>query len=84
VAPAECAALHKAWADGDLATFAALRDRLLPLHAALFVETSPGPVKYAVSLLGKCQAHTRLPLVPIKETTCVAVEAAMRKVGVLA
>jgi len=84
VAPAECAALHKAWADGDLATFAALRDRLLPLHAALFLETSPGPVKYAASLLGKCHARTRLPLVPIKETTCVAVEAAMRKVGVLA
>jgi 4-hydroxy-tetrahydrodipicolinate synthase len=83
VAPALCAALHRAWAEGDLATFAALRDRLLPLHAALFVESSPGPVKYAVSLLGKGAAATRLPLVPIAETTRVAVEAAMRKVGVL-
>ncbi|SDE69617.1 4-hydroxy-tetrahydrodipicolinate synthase [Rhodospira trueperi] len=83
VAPAQCAALHRAWAEGDLATFAALRDRMLPLHAALFKETSPGPVKYAASLLGRCSPATRLPLVPIAETTRVVVEAAMRKVGVL-
>ncbi|MBB4284766.1 4-hydroxy-tetrahydrodipicolinate synthase [Roseospira goensis] len=83
VAPAQCAALHRAWRDGDLATFAAMRDRLMPLHAALFAETSPGPVKYAAALLGKSSPATRLPLVPVAEQTKVVVEAAMRTVGLL-
>jgi len=83
VAPALCADLHKAWRAGDLATFSALRDRLMPLHAAMFVETSPGPVKVAASMLGKCSAATRLPMVPVMESTRVVVEAAMRKVGIL-
>ncbi|KAA5606810.1 4-hydroxy-tetrahydrodipicolinate synthase [Roseospira marina] len=84
VAPALCAQLHKAWRDGDLATFAAVRDRLMPLHAAMFVETSPGPVKYAVSLLGRGSAAMRLPMVPIAESSRVLVEAAMRTAGLLA
>ena len=36
----------------------AIQDRLVPLHDALFSETSPGPVKYAASLLG---SHGALP-----------------------
>ncbi|MBY0432453.1 MAG: 4-hydroxy-tetrahydrodipicolinate synthase, partial [Rhodospirillales bacterium] len=50
IAPKLCADLHNAWNAGDLATCFALRDKLLPLHEAMFVETSPGPVKYAASL----------------------------------
>ncbi len=83
VAPALCARLHRAWRDGDLATFAVLRDRLAPLHAALFVESSPGPVKYAASLLGKCGPFTRLPLVEVAPSTRASVDMAMRQVGLL-
>lgn len=83
VAPAACAALHKAWRERDLDTFARMRDMLAPLHAALFVETSPGPVKYAASLLGKASADTRLPLVPIAESSRATVELAMRSLGLL-
>lgn len=84
VAPALCAQLHKAWRDRDLDTFAAVRDRLAPLHAALFVESSPGPVKYAASLLGKCSAKTRLPLVTVSAATREAVDKAMHQVGLIA
>lgn len=83
VAPVQCAQLHKAWQDGDLGTFAALRDRLMPLHDALFVETSPGPVKYGVSLLGRAAAETRLPLAPVGAQTQERVAEAMRSVGIL-
>ena len=83
VAPALCAQLHAAWRAGDMATFTTLRDRLMPLHQVLFTETSPGPVKYALSLLGKCAPTTRLPLVPVTDSTRAAVEAVMRQVGVL-
>ena len=41
---------------GDFKTALALQDRLMPLHEVLFVETNPGPVKYAVSRLGMADA----------------------------
>jgi len=84
VAPRLCARLHAAWQAGDLATVVALRDRLMPIHTALFVETSPGPVKYACSLLGKCTPELRLPLVEPTERTREQVRAAMVAAGVLA
>ncbi|HEY0832790.1 MAG TPA: 4-hydroxy-tetrahydrodipicolinate synthase [Azospirillum sp.] len=83
VAPRLCAQMQKAWRDGDLATCFHIRDQLMPLHNALFVETSPGPVKYAASLLGKCGDEVRLPLVPVGESTRQTVRDAMTAAGVL-
>jgi 4-hydroxy-tetrahydrodipicolinate synthase len=83
VAPALCARMHRAWRDGDLAGMADARDRLMPLHHALFAETSPAPVKYAASLLGKCAEDVRLPLVPCGERTRELVRGALRHAGVL-
>lgn len=62
VVPAMCAELHRAWQDSDLANFAMLRDRLDPLHAALFQESNPIPLKAALHALGLCQDTMRLPL----------------------
>jgi 4-hydroxy-tetrahydrodipicolinate synthase len=62
VAPALCALLHRAWDNGDLGRFAALRDLLDPLHAALFVESNPVPVKAALASIGLCSGAVRLPL----------------------
>ena len=59
-------------------------DRLMPLHGALFNETSPGPVKYAASLLGLCLADTRLPLAEISEATKSRVRAALGGARLLA
>ena len=83
VAPRLCSDMHKAWRDRDLDEFAEIRDRLAPLHAALFCESSPGPVKYACSVLEKCRPDTRLPLAPIAESSRRTVEDAMRASGVL-
>lgn len=83
VAPAQCAALHLAWQAGDLATVARLRDQLLPLHQAMFVETSPAPVKYAACLLGLCADELRLPMLPLSEGNRSVVREAMVKAGVL-
>ncbi len=60
-----------------------LHDRLAPLHEAMFVEASPGPVKYGASLLGKCSADTRLPICEIAESSKQAVRKAMTDVGLL-
>ncbi|MEX1205883.1 MAG: 4-hydroxy-tetrahydrodipicolinate synthase [Dongiaceae bacterium] len=83
VAPRLCAELHAAWAARELDKVAALNERLTPLHRALFVESSPGPVKYAVSLLGRCAAEQRLPLCEVAETTKQRVRAAMQSAGLL-
>jgi len=83
VAPRICADLHNAWAAGDFAKVWDLRDRLMPLHEAMFCEPNPAPAKYAMSLLGRGLADCRLPLAPLSEESKAKVEAAMRKVGLL-
>ena len=83
IAPRLCAEFQNACLEGDFKAALALQDRLMPLHDALFVETSPGPVKYAASRLGLCSSETRLPLVPVSEATRKAVDAALAAVGLL-
>jgi 4-hydroxy-tetrahydrodipicolinate synthase len=83
VAPRLCSEIHLAWQEGRVADAIGLQDRLLPLHDAMFAETSPGPVKYAASLLGLTAPHCRLPLAPVAEATAARVRAAMAEVGLL-
>jgi 4-hydroxy-tetrahydrodipicolinate synthase len=83
VAPRLCAELQAATLKGDYNAALALQDRLMPLHHAMFVESSPGPVKYGVSLLGHCLPDARLPLIPVVESTRKAVRAAMVHAGLL-
>jgi 4-hydroxy-tetrahydrodipicolinate synthase len=83
VAPRLCAEMHKAWREGKLEEAMAIQERLLPLHDALFCETSPGPVKYAASLLAKSTDHCRLPLAPVGDASKARVREAMVSVGLL-
>ena len=83
VAPRQCAEMQDAWARGDAKGALAIHRRLTPLHRALFLETSPAPVKYAVAKLGRCAPEVRLPLVPPKAPTRAAVDAAMVGAGLI-
>lgn len=83
VAPRLCAELHEAWQGGDLESVQTINDRLMPLHEALFAETSPAPVKYAASLLGKCRNIVRQPLVEVSEQTEARVRTAMAHAGLI-
>jgi len=83
VAPRTMADMHEAWQGGNVKAAQAINARLMPLHEALFVETSPAPVKYAASLLGKCTADVRLPMVEPRDSTKDRVQTAMRAAGVL-
>ncbi len=83
VAPKLCSQFQSACLKGDFATALEIQDRLAPLHDALFCETSPAPVKYAVSQLGLCQPEARLPLAPCSEGAKKQVDAAMRHAGLL-
>jgi len=83
VAPRLCADFQNACLKGDFKTALALQDKLMPLFDAMFVETNPGPVKYAVSRLGLCTPESRLPMVPVSDEAKRIIDAAMIKVGLL-
>jgi 4-hydroxy-tetrahydrodipicolinate synthase len=83
IAPDQCVRLYEAWESGDWETFSEIRDRLAPLHKALFCETSPAPVKYAASALGLCTDEVRLPLMPATEKARETVDSAMEFAGVV-
>jgi 4-hydroxy-tetrahydrodipicolinate synthase len=69
IAPKLCSELQKAWREKDIQKAQEFNLKLAKLHNSLFVESSPGPVKYAASLIGLCNSETRLPLVEITEKT---------------
>ena len=69
VVPRFCADLHNAWIDHDIKKSQEINLKLAKLHDALFIESSPGPVKYAAELLNLCSSETRMPLVEIQNST---------------
>ena len=69
VAPKLCAEMHHAWRSNNINKAQEINLKLAKLHNSLFLESSPGPVKYAASLLGLCSSETRLPLVDINDNT---------------
>jgi 4-hydroxy-tetrahydrodipicolinate synthase len=62
---------------GDVARAMKIQLQLLPLHKALFVESNPIPVKWAVARMGHCGPALRLPLTPLTPTSQPAVERAL-------
>ena len=77
IAPRLLSDMHASWWAGDIAAAQTIHQKLLPVHEAMFCEASPGPVKYAASLLGICSAETRLPLCEIAESNKLRVKDAL-------
>lgn len=84
IAPDMCAQMHNAWMEGKKEEARAINDKLMPLHKALFCETSPAPVKYGLSRLGLCADEVRLPLVPASPAARKEMDRALIKTGVCA
>jgi len=61
----------------------ALHYRLLPLMEGNFVESSPGPVKAAMAMMGLLEENLRLPLVPVQEKTRTRMREILIEVGLL-
>ena len=83
VAPKLCSELHEAWVKQDTKTLEEIDAGLQSLHKAMFCETSPGPGKFALSLLGHCLPDMRLPLVEIAEESKQIVKDDMIKAGLI-
>ena len=70
-------------AAGDSAKAAQLDEKLTLLHADLFIEPNPIPVKWALHRMGRIPEGIRLPLVPLESSRYSRVETALRAAGVL-
>lgn len=84
VAPKLCSEFQAACLAGNFKRALELQDVLMPLHDALFVETNPAPVKYAVWRLGLIESpECRLPLAPLMDSTKKTVDAALAHAGLI-
>lgn len=82
VVPAQMAELCRLASAGEHDAAKAIDDRLQPLNTALFVESNPIPVKWAVSRMGMIAPHIRLPLTDFSEQYHEQMLAAMSGAGV--
>ena len=84
VAPRLCAEFEAACAGGDWTRALELQDRLYPLHDAMFSDTSPGPVKYALSRVRPdMPGEVRLPITWPSEASRAAVDRALEIAGLI-
>lgn len=84
VAPALCAQFQAACADNDLVEARRLNDLLYPLHYAMFSDSSPGPVKYALTRVFEGTTdEVRLPLVRCSDEAREKVDAALAHAGLV-
>ena len=84
VAPRACADFQRACAEGRWGDALTLQDTLFPLHAALFSDASPGPVKYALTRVREdFPGELRLPMTPANAASRAMVDAALRVAGLV-
>ena len=82
VAPAIYAEFHNLMMAKDFVAAQVINQKLHRLHQDLFIDPSPAPTKYALSLTGRMETDVRLPITPCRESTKDAVRAAMARAGV--
>jgi 4-hydroxy-tetrahydrodipicolinate synthase len=84
IAPALCAEMQQASLKGDYAAALKVQDRLVPLHAATFLEPGLAGAKHGLKLLGRlANDGVRLPLLPVTPKASEAIRAAMVHAGLL-
>ncbi len=83
IAPKLCSDFHSLCMDKNFYEASLINDKLMPLHRALFLESSPGPVKYAASKLDICSEEVRLPVTKINNDTKKIIDNALRHASLI-
>jgi 4-hydroxy-tetrahydrodipicolinate synthase len=81
--PAEMAQLSEACLRGDFTAAREIHARYLPLMEVNFIESSPGPVKAAMAMMGLIEPYYRLPMVPPRTESRAKIEKVLNKVGLV-
>lgn len=82
--PAEFGELARAAVGGDFARARELQRKYQSLMEMNFIETSPGPVKFAMARMGLLEPVWRLPVVPPQEASQRKIEAVLESLNLLA
>jgi 4-hydroxy-tetrahydrodipicolinate synthase len=80
--PEKMVAMIDAFEKGDMAAALSLHETLLPVSNAMFIETSPGPVKTAMNHLGLAAGPLRLPLVGMESSNRTKLLAVLSESGI--
>ena len=80
--PKLCSDMQRAWREGNIKEAVNIQDMLMPVHSALFCETSPGPAKYAAELMGLFSSDTRLPITKIDNSSKKLVKKCLQDLGI--
>ena len=83
IAPDKIAALCKACLDENFSEARKLHYELLDLNIGMFIETSPGPVKTALFLMGKVTDEVRLPLASMNNSNLSTLKSLLKKSGLV-
>ena len=83
VAPAAIANMVEAAERGDFAGARQMHHFLVPLMLGNFIESNPGPVKFAMATLGLCEEVYRLPMVPPRPASQEKIRAFLKECGVV-
>lgn len=83
VAPAKMAELCHLGLEGKTDEARALQAELMPLHTAMFTESNPIPVKWAMHEMGLCDTGIRLPLTPLSESLRAPLVEVLKQTGLL-
>ena len=81
--PKEMSQMVEAAERNDFAAARAIHARIINLMQINFVESNPGPVKYAMAAMGLLEEVYRLPMVPLKPESKAKVDAVLKELGLL-
>lgn len=73
----------KAARSGDFDVARAVHNKLVPLFNALFCESNPIPIKYAMGCMGYGNGMPRLPLTPLSDVGRAHVDPVMKSLGIM-
>ena len=81
VAPKICSQIYEFWKEGRIIDAMNLNYKIFPLNQMLFIESSPCPVKYALSRMNKCKNILRPPLVKIQKSNELIIDKVLKNLG---
>ena len=75
--------IYNLWKSQKIKEAMDLNFKMFPLNKVLFTETSPSPVKYALSRMGKCQNLLRKPMVPVEKDTEKKIDVTLKNLNLI-
>jgi 4-hydroxy-tetrahydrodipicolinate synthase len=83
ILPKLCKKIDDYWRSGDIKSALELQQKLVPLFSAIFMESNPIGIKYALAKLKLCSHEIRLPLTPAKQDGVSAIDLVLKDLMIM-